>query len=308
MRSVFRTARTVLSAVLCTVAVSFAFGLTEDLAGLVLFPGSGYGGVLAADAVLVLAIFPLTWWMTRNGPGWEPDTDRKVSVSGWIVLFALLFIMYVGAEMVGLWLWDRFPTVGAMQDYAELSDTQLYLYSLRGIFAAPFLEEFTCRFLLFRPLRAKLGFWPAVTASALYFASIHGTLMHIPLAVGLTLLSCVVYSATGKYRYCVLFHMAFNWFAVAVVFSVQGFPVWARFVLLGVSYALIILLYVFRKKLFNGALAVGAAAMFEKFLDGELDKLADRAEQDAAGRPSANDDAGEENPESRGDGGSDGDG
>jgi len=278
VRAVLGTAKVLLLSFLAAVASSLAFAIVELLVTNYLMPDSDYGGALLADVVMMLALFPIVWRMTRDGPGWEPDTEKRISVSGWIALFGLLFVMYVGSEMVGLWLWGMYPTVGATQSYADLSDTQLYLYSIRGMLAAPFLEEFACRFVLFRPVRAKLGFWPAVVASALYFCLIHGTLMHIPLAIGLTLFSCTVYSATGKYRYCVLFHMVFNWFAVAVVFSVQGFPVWARWAILFVSYVLIVLLYVFRERLFNGALAVGASAMFEDFLDSELDKLADKAE------------------------------
>lgn len=281
---VFRSAVwPVLSALVLAVASTLVFGIVELLAGEALYPGSGYGGALVADGVLALAILPLVWRVTSRGPGWEPVTEKKFSVAGWIALFCVLFVMYVGAEMTGLWLLYSYPDVGATQSYADLSDMQLYLYSIRGLVAAPFLEEFTCRFLLFRPIRAKLGFWPGVVVSALYFCAIHGTLMHIPLAIGLTLFNCVVYDATGKYRYCVLFHMVFNWFAVAVVFSVRGFPVGAQFAVLAAAYVLIILMYVFRKKLFDGVLPVGASVLFERFLDGELDKLAGKAEEEGLG-------------------------
>lgn len=273
----------ILSALVLAVTSSLVFGCVEMLADRVLYPGAGYGAALAADGVLALAILPLVWRVTSSGPGWEPVTEKKFSVAGWVALFCVLFVMYVGSEMTGLWLLYSYPDVGATQSYAELTDTQLYLYSIRGLVAAPFLEEFTCRFLLFRPIRAKVGFWPGVVVSALYFCAIHGTLMHIPLAVGLTLFNCVVYDATGKYRYCVLFHMVFNWFAVAVVFSVSGFPARAQFAVLAASYVLIVLMYVFRKKLFDGVLPVGASVLLERFLDGELDRLAGKAEGEGPG-------------------------
>lgn len=295
MRSKDGTARFWIRTVLLLAAFEAAHTGIE-LLGSMLIPGDVYRGALAGDIVLALAVAPLLWRSARRGPGWEPESDGRLSVFGLCVLAGILVFMYAAVEMAGLWIGYLTPTAGETAAYQEMSDETLYLYIIRAVTAGPFLEEIASRYLIFRPVRARYGFWPACVLSALYFTSIHGTLMHVPLTIALTLFVCTLYGVTGKFRCCVAVHMAFNWLSTTLIFSIEGFPVWARFLCLGLSYLSLICLYAFRKQLFGRVLNVGAMDAFEAFLNRELDRMADEAEAtgEGAARDGQDDDSGSE--------------
>ena len=244
-----------------------------------LFQVGDFAAMLIADAFLLVCSLPLLFRARRRGPVWEPCVG-KVSFFGWFVLCIIFLFMYVAVEMTGLWIGYALPSVGATGTYVEMSGTDLYLYLIRAVTVTPFIEEFGARYLLFGRLRPKFGFWPSYLVSALYFAFIHGTLMHIPLAIGLSFFLCILYEVTGRWRYCVAFHMFFNWCAAALVFTIDGFPVWARFALLGFSYVSLLCLYIFRKYLFGKVFCVGMQAAAEAWLEGRLERLAEKAEEE----------------------------
>lgn len=257
-----------------------AYDLFVDLAetaGMHLLGVDPYVGAVVGDVFALACVAPLVVRYLRKGPGWEPVMKEKFSPFGLGVIFMVLVVMYVAVEMTGLWLGYAFPTVGSTEAYTSMSDTQLYMYVIRSFTVVPFIEEIAARLIVFKRVREREGFWLAVTLSTVYFIFLHGTVMHVPLSIGVTFLNCTLYEATGKFRSCVILHMLFNLLGTTVIFSVDNFPVVYRFVLLGIAYLFLVLLYVFREKLFTRVLCVSAVACMESFLDKELDKLVDEA-------------------------------
>lgn len=255
-----------------------AFAVVEAV-GMRSFPEDGQLGILLANAFLAACLAPLAVHGTRRGPGWEPDVPGlKMTGLGWTLLACVFLLMYVAVEMTGIWLGSRFPDFGTTGAYLEMQERDVLLYLVRAVTVTPFVEEFVARYVIFRRVRSRFGFWPGFAASALYFSLLHGTIMHLPLAIGLTFFLCTLYSVTGRFRYCVAFHMAFNWCGSALVFSVDGMPVWSRFALLGLSYGLLLALYAFRKYLFGTLFQAGVLDVLEGRLSASLDRLADKAE------------------------------
>ena len=273
-----RLRRIMIPAGLCVLL--FIASMLAEVGGAMLLPSDVQLGVLIADAVLAAALAPLAWRGTRGDCGWEPVSDGRISFAGWFVIGMIFLFMYGTVEMTGIWLGSMFPSAGLTEAYTSMSGRDVAVYLVRATTVAPFLEELAARYLLFRGIRREAGFWAGAIVSAVYFALIHGTLMHLPLAIGLTLFLCAMYEATGRFRYCVIFHMLFNWCGGAIVFSFQGVSAGMRFALLAASYASILCLYVFRRQLFGKLFRMDAASAFEAMLERKLDDMA--AEPDEA--------------------------
>lgn len=174
-------------------------------------------------------------------------------------------LLYASTQM--FCLADGIPYVGDPKD--QLGKGMYVWYALRTCATAPLMEELGCRRIAFGGLRRMgIGFWPAALASAALFGGIHvGINPYLAIAtVAHTLLHCLAYEATGKLRYCVAGHAAYNLLALP---DRKVSTRWPHTLLFGVPRsasvpfllavsAVVILLCLFRKKLF-----------FRDALDGE---------------------------------------
>ena len=129
-------------------------------------------------------------------------------------------------------------------------------YVLRTCLTAPVMEELGCRWILFYKLRRGFGFWPSVLASAALFGLIH---LEVDAAFAFAVvpsafLYCLIYEVTGRFRYCVAAHMAFNVLALpggsAMKDFLWGVPLHVSVPLLVLITAVSVLLCEFRVRIF----------------------------------------------------------
>lgn len=174
-----------------------------------------------------------------------------------LAVIPLTLLLYASTQM--LCLANSIPYVGDPED--QMGKGMYVWYALRTCATAPLMEELGCRRIVFGGLRRlDIGFWPAALASAALFGCIHvGIDPYLAIAtVAHTLLQCLVYEATGKLRYCVAGHAAYNLLALP---DREVSTRWPHTLLFGVPRsvsipflaavsAVVILLCLFRKKLF----------------------------------------------------------
>lgn len=192
-----------------------------------------------ASAAVLLVLFVRSRRTGFPVPGGRPGLPV-------LLLVPVFFLMYASIQM--------FQLAGGTRYAGSVSVSVWYV--LRTCLTAPVMEELGCRWILFYKLRRGFGFWPAALASAVMFSLIH---MDIDAAFALAvvpsaLLYCLIYEVTGRFRYCVAGHMAFN------VLALPGDPAWESFlwgVPLRVSVPLlvsvtvgIVLLCAFRDRIF----------------------------------------------------------
>lgn len=133
---------------------------------------------------------------------------------------------------------------------------------LRTCVTAPLMEELGCRWIAFGKTRRAAGFWPAALLSTAMFSLIHINVAPA-LAVSVipgALLRCLTYELTGKLSCCVAEHAAFNvlclpdapWVTPGWARRYANVPEWAGTPALIAVTVTIILLCVFREKLFYG--------------------------------------------------------
>lgn len=168
-----------------------------------------------ADAVHVLfegAAALALLLATRNNASWEaprPAGRRPRYALLALAAVPLTLLIYVSTQM--FCLADGIPYVGDPEDH--LGKGMYVWYALRTCATAPLMEELGCRRIAFGGLRRMgIGFWPSALASAALFGFIHvGVSPCLAIAtVAHTLLHCLVYETTGKLRYCVAGHVAYN--------------------------------------------------------------------------------------------------
>jgi CAAX protease family protein len=86
----------------------------------------------------------------------------------------------------------------------------------------PFVEELTYRGLGFAVTRDRLGVWPAVAITAVYFGLAHGLLIALPVLTIFGVVLAVVRERTQSLYPAVLLHAIFNGMAVLLSVTVGG--------------------------------------------------------------------------------------
>lgn len=218
------------------------------------------------DVSVILVIGTMAFLAWFRGPKIPKDEKLKFSVFGWIVLLIAFAWLYFSSEAIGQWLSKVAPT-SADSFYIGENSTSFYLYILCAVTIGPICEELIFRWVLFHHFREKLNFWISMGLSTLLFTLVHGTVMHAPITIILSLFICVMYEVTGQFKYCLLFHLLFNFMAATYVLGMIGMPVWGMFIIYGIVFVAIILAYVFRETVFKKWLRMGGLVQFEAYLD-----------------------------------------
>lgn len=212
---------------------------------------------------LAVAIFGV--WAFRHRQDGVPDKPVKFSLFGWLVILTVFIMMYLTAEGIGNYLYQLYP-VGSSDVYANMKGSELTMYLLFGCTIGPIAEELVFRRVLFRQFRHIMPFWVAVLISGSLFTLIHGTVMHIPVTVGLSVFLCVMYEVTGQFRMCIIFHILFNWLATVYLVAISITPPvmigWYVVVLISM-----VLAYQFRHKVFDVWFQIGGGMKLEAYLD-----------------------------------------
>lgn len=177
-----------------------------------------------------------------------------------------VFLVLVPAAVLGRLASGIFLHAGTplyMRDVdAALGPGMYKWYVLRTCVTAPLMEEVGCRWIAFGRTRRHAGFWPSALLSAAMFSLIHASVnprLVVSVIPG-AFLRCLVYELTGKLRWCVAEHMAYNmlclpaapWVTPRWANRYAGVPREAGVPVLAAVTALMVLLCAFRKRVFRG--------------------------------------------------------
>lgn len=91
-----------------------------------------------------------------------------------------------------------------------LSDAENLFYILLAVFLAPMCEELYCRGVIYRSLRELMPVLPAAVLSSLFFALIHGTVLHLIPTFLLAMVSALAFEATNRIWISILLHAGNN--------------------------------------------------------------------------------------------------
>ena len=212
---------------------------------------------------VIFGSIAILYWYKHRGD--EKSEKLRFSIFGWLMIVLLFLFLYCTSQALGNYLGIQFP-VGLTTTYTEMSQSELLIYVIMGVTVAPLAEELLFRWILFRHVRRIAPFWISTLVSAALFALFHFTIMHIPVAVGLTIFVCIFYEVTGNFLYCVLFHVLYNFMATTFLIGldVSVVPmVIAYFVYLASTVAI----YHWREVIFKKYLKAGGLEQFEHMLD-----------------------------------------
>lgn len=214
----------------------------------------------------------------RDLPKISKDDRLRFSVFGWFCLLIVFFALYVSSEALGQYLGFLFP-FGSTSAYQNMSDRDILVYVIMGVTVGPVCEELLFRWFMFHRFRYRLSFWWSYFISTLFFVLIHGTIMHIPITVALSLFICVIYEVTGEFRWCVFFHILFNLLGSSFIFSVN----YSIYVLLVVWIVVMIILissYFHRETIFRKYLVSGGLEKMESYLDYKIKHMGDSSDDE----------------------------
>lgn len=249
---------------------------------------SGIVSGLILDGVFAAILIPVIWMYRKRHPDLFKGCYDKFSVFGWLIIICVFLGVYAFGEMAGQWVYHYFPSAGITEAYSSMTSTDWILYAISALTLGPIVEEAIFRWVMFRSFRGVMGFWPAYIISAVLFAALHGTLMHIPVAIILSLFLCLIYEVTGKFRYCVIFHSVFNLLALTVLAAVPSISLAGSIVGYVIVLCALVVLYMFRDFFFGKVFHITGLVKFEEYLDnkrkrfGESKKPSDDDETELA--------------------------
>ncbi len=229
----------------------FAYYLCAIILDTALPMGENSSDYLLIDAGLDVAftvVLTILFFMEQKRTGsYKTYHPLKLSVFGWLCLVALFCMIYWTSESVGNFL---LMTVEDTNVYVSLEGNYLLLYDIMAISIGPVFEELVYRWMCYHSFRKRWSFWPSVILSTFLLTIEHGTLMHIPITVALSLFICILYEVTGQFRWCIIIHILFNFAGEIIIFRsiVDAVPMIIFWVL---TVVLMIFLWQFRDFFFN---------------------------------------------------------
>lgn len=193
---------------------------------------------LLDDDVLItfisdLVLCPFVFYVSRdynvNGEGSLSAYDGFVAILCWVL-----------TQAFGVYLYQTVGSEGFDLYQEATSDSTLFF--VLTVALAPIFEELFFRRFIYGFFREKISLFYAACISSIFFAAIHGTIIHIPLCFFLGLLFCCLYEKTGKIWVPMILHGGLNLLGV-VGWSPPGFFQLASLPILVVALLFGILLY-----------------------------------------------------------------
>lgn len=221
--------------------------------------------ILAGFVSYFVLIFCFGLFAFRTPDVLHRDDSVSFSLFGWFLIFLVFGLLYVTSEAFGNYLYTVCP-IGLTDTYVSMEGDALYAYLIAGCTVAPVTEELLFRRILFSGFRRSFSFWPSVIFSGILFSLFHGTVMHIPIAIGLSVFLSILYETTGRFTWCIVFHVLFNCAAVLYLVSVQ-IPSVIMILFYFLVLAVLVLSYQFRSFVFGRLLRRGCLSSFEAYLD-----------------------------------------
>jgi membrane protease YdiL (CAAX protease family) len=197
-------------------------------------------GLLVSTVTNIVTMVLLVLWLRTAHPAWTRIVgwpERSGLVRELAIGAVLGILVRLGAIVVA---WAVVSTLqGATNRSVELPDQvsrglfgwELVIFALFALVAAPVLEEFVFRGLLFRSIADRLGFWAGAVVSALAFGAFHlltpgdglGVLALGIIHVGTGLGLAWIYWRRRNLLASIAGHAAFN--LIAVVAIIGGWEV-----------------------------------------------------------------------------------
>lgn len=200
---------------------------TGPIGGEALFIGTVSNAVMLG--VLVL-------WLRSMHPGWvtaigwpaKRDAVREIFVGAGLGIVVRIAAAIVAAVAVAIL---RGASDGSVtlpeQVSSDLTGFGLVSFAIFAVIAAPVLEEFVFRGLLFRSIADRHGFWLGAVVSGLAFGAFHlltpGPRLDV-LALGITMTMtgiglAWIYRRRGNLLACIAGHAVFNLIAVVAIIA-----------------------------------------------------------------------------------------
>lgn len=170
---------------------------------------------LSDGTMLLLSIaFCLRFQVLKKAP-------ERYQFSGWG--FALVFLTFCGvwftSQGVAAYFRNIFPSP-YMQIYDDLLGSRdAILYSILSVFLAPVTEELLFRGILYRHVSNGTNKIFAFVLSSVLFWFIHGTFIHFPITLAVSVMCVWIWEMTGSFTWSVVCHMLFNLFGVSYMIS-----------------------------------------------------------------------------------------
>jgi membrane protease YdiL (CAAX protease family) len=200
----------------------------------------GADGLLIATVSNTVTIFALVMWLRSRHPGWEriigwPRREgviRELAVgAGLGIVVRLASALVAGVVVTALRSASDRSVQLPEQVSTDLAGWGLVIFAVFAVIAAPALEEFVFRGLLFRSIADRNGFWPGALISAVAFGAFHlltpGDGLDV-LALGITHVGTGIGLAWIYWRRRNLLasiagHAVFNLIAVVAIIGGWGF-------------------------------------------------------------------------------------
>lgn len=128
-------------------------------------------------------------------------------------IFGLLVLVWLFSQITAAWFLQNVGDV--MYDERQaVVNTNFSAYLFLTIFLAPVAEEILYRGVVFNVLSNCIPVWLAYCVSSLFFAFMHGTIVHMFIGFACGILFAVAYQYTGKLWLSILLHMVYNTLSV----------------------------------------------------------------------------------------------
>lgn len=135
--------------------------------------------------------------------------QKHYTYKGVLAFLSLLLLTALIMQHTTTFIYDTFGDT-AFDSYSKISNTKIGLFILLVLVFAPIAEELLMRGIMFKQLSIIMPAPIASMISAIIFALLHGTLLHILPGIYLGNLFAMVYTYTGKLKYAILFHSLYN--------------------------------------------------------------------------------------------------
>lgn len=170
---------------------------------------------LVSNALTCLAIAGatiLTWTWKKRTP-FQIDDPRPLKnprPRHLLILVATLWFVWAVGQTTAVWLIKQGHGASFEKYQQAISTAPVPLILLALLVAAPVTEELLMRGTIYPRMRKAMGYMPAAVLSALLFAAMHGTTVHLAYTVSLGILLAIAYELTRMLWVPVLMHLLFN--------------------------------------------------------------------------------------------------
>lgn len=169
--------------------------------------------MVAADAPAALFFLGVSRYLF-NDIGLTTGERYRFSPMGIFAAFLGFVLTFLFSQGFAASLRSFYP--GAyIQFFDNITMDMVPAYTFFSVMLAPLGEEILFRGIFYRGFREGFNRLAAFIVSTALFAAIHGTLVHIPVALALSVMSVWFYELTGSIAWCYVLHALHNLFSVS---------------------------------------------------------------------------------------------